>query len=556
MFLLPFLLSCSTHTPPSSTSVSPAADDLVPLNAYSGSLPEPLVVSVLNFEDRIHLPQFTWVRKGLADMLITDLRQGIGVEMVQRERLEDVMREQSLQAAGRIEEKTAVRVGRLTGATVMLLGSATRVGDVLRLDAHLLDVERGTVLGAASVAGPLDDVLSLEKQLASRLLVLLQRAPGPIQPLASSQSPTRKAVETLYQGVDAADRGDVDGALSKFEAAMEKGPPYADAERRYERALRKVDTARLWANAGGLKGGPEDRRRLGARIADDLFREGLLAEVQAEEVDRGIVHLLIRFSDVTIERVRKEVERLGGSATEQAGTLVLHLGQDEVHSGFVRAIETRRRVFLHVQGSDGGQVAIYSQLKGWRGQDWISSTPGGEVRLYLGKRHILAFPWPVVSFERGSLRYGVSLEPVPREQAVLQVELIRTGNDGRETMPGTTSELSELETEALLMAMTGEFERRWNPDLWERPPGPGYLPSARRSIMVSAQIQNRKVTLPRIVGGSGDRSFDEACLNAVEGADSGRLEPLLAQFERTGGTMRMRVSCDLLKDAPSLLDGR
>jgi TolB-like protein len=65
-------------------------------------LPDLLVVSVLNFEDRIHLPEFAWVRKGLADMLITDLSQAPGLEVVQRERLDDVMREQSLQAGGRV----------------------------------------------------------------------------------------------------------------------------------------------------------------------------------------------------------------------------------------------------------------------------------------------------------------------------------------------------------------------------------------------------------------------------------------------------------------------
>ena len=70
-------------------------------------------------------------------MLITDLSQAPGLEVVQRERLDDVIREQSLQAVGRVEEKSMVRIGRLTGATVILLGSATRVGDILRLDAHL-----------------------------------------------------------------------------------------------------------------------------------------------------------------------------------------------------------------------------------------------------------------------------------------------------------------------------------------------------------------------------------------------------------------------------------
>src|SRR2546430_6775940 len=174
---LPVLLSCTIPSVPDSSSMTqPFA--IIALGANTTPFPEPLVVSVLYFEDRIHLREFAWARKGLADMLITDLTQPTGLEVVQRERLEVVLREQSLQAAGRIEEKTAVRIGRLTGATVILLGSATRVGDTLRLDAHLLDVEPGIVLGAASVDCRLDDILLLAKQLASRLLVFLHRDSG------------------------------------------------------------------------------------------------------------------------------------------------------------------------------------------------------------------------------------------------------------------------------------------------------------------------------------------------------------------------------------------
>jgi TolB-like protein len=175
LLFLPVLLSCTIHSVPGSSPMTQHSAGIRDPGANVTPLPEPLVISVLYFEDRIHLREFAWLRKGLADMLITDLSQAPGLEVVQREHLEVVLREQSLQAAGRVEEKTAVRIGRLTGATVILMGSATRVGDTLRLDAHFLDVERGTVLGAASVDGRLDDILLLEKELASRLLVFLRR---------------------------------------------------------------------------------------------------------------------------------------------------------------------------------------------------------------------------------------------------------------------------------------------------------------------------------------------------------------------------------------------
>ena len=116
------------------------------------------------------------------------------------------------------------------------------------------------------------------------------------------------------------------------------------------------------------------------------------------------------------------------------------------------------------------------------------------------------------------------------------------------------SDLSESEIDDIRLQLAREFERHWDPSVWERIPGPGYLPSARRSIMVSAQIHEFKVTVPRILGSSGDPSYDDACLAAVAGADGSRLAPALARLARAEKSVRIRVSCDLLKDIPSLLD--
>jgi hypothetical protein len=74
--------------------------------------------------------------------------------------------------------------------------------------------------------------------------------------------------------------------------------------------------------------------------------------------------------------------------------------------------------------------------------------------------------------------------------------------------------------------------------------------------MVSAQIRERKLASPRIIGGSGDRFFDEACLSAVKGVDGGLPELPFAALDRLEGDARVRISCNLLKDVPSLLDGR
>jgi hypothetical protein len=43
--------------------------------------------------------------------------------VVQRQRLEEVVKEQALQLSGRVADESTVRVGRLAGATVLVTGS-------------------------------------------------------------------------------------------------------------------------------------------------------------------------------------------------------------------------------------------------------------------------------------------------------------------------------------------------------------------------------------------------------------------------------------------------
>jgi hypothetical protein len=383
--------------------------------------------------------------------------------------------------------------------------------------------------------------------------------------MARQHAPSRDAAAALYKGLDAADRGDIDEALTQFESALKQDPRYSDAERAYERALRRIDEERLWSRAVDPGGGEEDRMRIGAWLADELFREGLTAEVDARgEAKDSLVRILVHFDDVTVKRLRTEIERLGGTITKRDGALILQLQDPGIQSAFVRAVEARRRVFLHLQTRDGRQVAVYSRLKEWEGQHWISVVKGGNVVLKLEQRIFQTVLLQHLPFDL-PLSFWITVELVPREQAVLQVELIRTGEDGREMLlsprpegqlrqAAINSDLSESEIEEIRLQLAREFERRWDPSVWERIPGPGYLPSARRSIMVSAQIHESKVTVPRILGSSGDPSYDDACLAAVSGADGSRLAPALARLTRAEKSVRIRVSCDLLKDVPSLLD--
>jgi TolB-like protein len=575
LFILLGLVACAQPAPPGSPPDA-AATATVSLSAPP-ALPPRLVVSVLYFEDRTRAPDLAWLRKGLADMLITDLSQAGGLHVVQRERLEHVFREQALHAGGRVEDRTAVAIGRLTGATVLLQGSATRVGDVLRIDAHLLDVERGTVLGAASVEGGLNEALALEKRLALRILEILRPgAEGRRHPVFDgSLAPSQEAAGAMYEGLDATDRGNVPEALLKFESALKRDPRYGEAQRRYQRTLSGVDTGQLRDRALDRDAALVDRRRLATRLADDLFRDGLHVTVRrgapaggAKDGAGTAFQIEIRFDDQALRKLREDVGRLGGSVEQQGSRLLVRASnQAEIHDAFTRAAVLPRRLFLHLMAPDGRRLAAYSRLRRWQGLDWVSLGAANEVVIEAGRsmRDVLVVPGLPDESLFAAAQVRVRFDAVPREQAQIDVELLGINDANREVLLSPRPPARKGQAEAppeprqkradrIRAALQDELTRVWNPLLGDRQPGSGYLPSARRSAIVVAPLRPEGQDLPILADGSGDPAFDTACLSAWTGMDRARVVEALSSPKADVvplWPLRARVYCDLLKDIPS-----
>lgn len=572
LLILSGLVACaqpSGHGPPSDATTN------APLSAPP-ALPSRLVVSVLYFEDRTRAPELAWLRKGLADMLITDLSRAGGLHVVQRERLEHVFREQALQAGGRVEDRTAVGIGRLTGATVLLQGSATRAGDVLRMDAHLLDVERGTVLGAASVEGGLNEALALEKRLASRVIEILRPDAGSRrQPAADgSTTPSQEAAGAMYEGLDAADRGNVPEALAQFESALKQDPRYGEAQRRYQRALSGVDTDHLRDRALARDAALADRRRLATRLADDLFRNGLHVAVRrgapaggAKDTAGTAFQIEVRFDEQALRELREDVGRLGGSVEQQNGRLLVRAsGEADVHDAFARAASLPRRLFLHLAAPDGRRLASYSQFRRWQGTDWVSLGADNRVVIEAGRSmtDVLVVPGLPEESRLAAAQVRARFDAVPREQAQIAVDLLGLNDADREVLlsPRPTARQGQAEAppdprqqraDRIRAALQDELTRVWNPLLGERQPGSGYLPSARRSAIVVAPLRPDGTGLPTLADGSGDPAYDAACLSAWTGVGRARVAEALSSPQADAaplGPLRARVYCDLLKDIP------
>ena len=108
--------------------------------------------------------------QGIADLLVSDLAANPGVRVVDRENLRRILDEQDLSKTNRIDDATAVRVGKLLGAHHFIKGSVfiDPKGRV-RLDAHAVSTETSAIEHVETVSGSNDDVMGLIAQLSTRL---------------------------------------------------------------------------------------------------------------------------------------------------------------------------------------------------------------------------------------------------------------------------------------------------------------------------------------------------------------------------------------------------
>jgi TolB-like protein len=235
-----------------------------PLSAQNTGSSQPTVLSILDFTDNTDDIELAWLSRGLSDMLLTDLAPA-DITLVDRTDLEEALAEQALALSG-ITEDESIAVGRMVMADSMLRGAYALSGDILRIDARIIDVETGSVTATAAAYRNKRSVFELEARLAREVCVALGVEPPP--GLGEPETTSIPAARAYYEGLALQTSGDVAAAKSRFEEAAQLDPLYAKPRYSLEESwqlLKDFRTLRqqrevnaLWRKADSL------RRRLAA----------------------------------------------------------------------------------------------------------------------------------------------------------------------------------------------------------------------------------------------------------------------------------------------------
>ncbi len=194
-------------------------------------------LAVSYFDNTSKSAELEPMRKGFADMLLTDLGAVKGIKLVERERLESVLQELKLSQTPFIDPKSAQKMGRGLAATHLVTGAFALAGGKLRVDARIVAIGSGQVVASSQVEGKPDEVFDIEKDLADLLVRTLELKLDFAERKALREVPTRSysAFMSYSAGLDARDRGDAKRAEAAFAAAVAADPEYRAAKSALER---------------------------------------------------------------------------------------------------------------------------------------------------------------------------------------------------------------------------------------------------------------------------------------------------------------------------------
>ncbi len=182
-------------------------------------------------------PNIQNLRKGLADMMITDLSKFRTLNVIERAKLEEIIKEQDLSNSKRFNNTTATRIGKLLGVECILIGSYFEMMGALRIDARIIDVETGKVLKSEGVDGPTNEFFSLEKELVKKLItqldVKLNDQNRKYLIPTDKNNITYENSLMFSKGLEYYDKGELTKAKEIFETLLKEYPEFEPAKNAY-----------------------------------------------------------------------------------------------------------------------------------------------------------------------------------------------------------------------------------------------------------------------------------------------------------------------------------
>ncbi|MFT3707874.1 MAG: CsgG/HfaB family protein [Archangium sp.] len=203
---------------------------------------EPPVVSVLYFDNNSNDPELEFMRKGFTDLLITDLVAWDGVKVVERTRLEDVMKELKFQQTKYVDKASAAKLGKILSATYLIYGSILPGGTQVNVEARLVRASDGVVIFTVREVDERNKIFDLEQRLANQIVAKIDsKLSANAQARRMAKVPDLDALIAYSKFLDLSDQGKLEEAQAAVRALVSKAPTFLLARNRQTELLKALE---------------------------------------------------------------------------------------------------------------------------------------------------------------------------------------------------------------------------------------------------------------------------------------------------------------------------
>ena len=207
-------------------------------------------IAVLYFDNNTGNASLDWMRKGLTDMMVTDLSQSPDIEVLGTDRLQQILQDLHHPNDAVITADIAQQVAERTGVKSVLIGNFIKAGDTIRISVRLQDARTSKIHSAERVEGIGDSSLfsmidELTRRIKSKVDALRSTPPsrllgrpgaadaaartGVDRGLRDITTASIDAYRYYAQGIDLHERSLERQAIPLFEKAISIDPGFAMA---------------------------------------------------------------------------------------------------------------------------------------------------------------------------------------------------------------------------------------------------------------------------------------------------------------------------------------
>lgn len=134
-------------------------------NGFAGNKDHTVAVFNLNADSQ----PLSETGRDISSLISVKLSQNKNIQIVEREKIVDILSEIGLSLSGIVDEKQALRAGKLTGAKILVTGRLFLSGNDISATVKIIGTETSRVKYVMASASPKEAVSALSKELAEKI---------------------------------------------------------------------------------------------------------------------------------------------------------------------------------------------------------------------------------------------------------------------------------------------------------------------------------------------------------------------------------------------------